>query len=121
MEGTMLRFVYSAIVALALVAVPASMAIQNAGQARAEATTKADKSAEKGETKKEKRAKKARKKREQTQGQKEARARQKQCGQEWRDAKKAGKVDKGMTWPKYWSACNARLKGGAGKGGAKKS
>ena len=38
------------------------------------------------------------------------RARQKQCGAEWKAAKAAGTVDKGMKWPKYWSACNKRLK-----------
>jgi hypothetical protein len=38
--------------------------------------------------------------------------RQKKCGAEWKEAKAAGKVDKGMTWPKYWSACNKRLKAG---------
>jgi hypothetical protein len=37
--------------------------------------------------------------------------RQKKCGAEWKAAKAAGKVQKGMTWPKYWSACNKRLKG----------
>lgn len=42
------------------------------------------------------------------------RERQKQCGEEWREAKKAGKIEKNMTWPKYWSACNARLKAKAG-------
>jgi len=40
------------------------------------------------------------------------RERQKKCGAEWRAAKAAGKVEKGMTWPKYWSACNKRLKAG---------
>jgi hypothetical protein len=55
-------------------------------------------------------AKKA--KRPPTPGQLAARERQKKCGAEWRAAKKAGKVQKGMTWPKYWSACNKRLKGG---------
>lgn len=39
-----------------------------------------------------------------------ARARQKKCGAEWREAKAAGKIEKGMKWPKYWSACNKRLK-----------
>ena len=39
------------------------------------------------------------------------RTRQKQCGAEWKAAKKAGTVEKGMKWPKYWSACNKRLKG----------
>jgi len=42
------------------------------------------------------------------------RDRQKQCGSEWREAKKAGKTEKGMTWPKFWSACNTRLKSKTG-------
>jgi hypothetical protein len=45
-------------------------------------------------------------------GQLAARERQKKCGVEWKEAKAAGKVEKGMTWPKYWSACNKRLKAG---------
>jgi len=36
--------------------------------------------------------------------------RQVKCGAEWKAAKAAGKIEKGMTWPKYWSACNTRLK-----------
>ena len=38
------------------------------------------------------------------------RERQKRCGAEWKAAKAAGKVEKGQTWPKFWSACNKRLK-----------
>ena len=38
------------------------------------------------------------------------RERQRKCGAEWKAAKAAGKVEKGTTWPKYWSACNKRLK-----------
>ena len=34
----------------------------------------------------------------------------KKCAAEWKEAKAAGKIEKGMTWPKYWSACNKRLK-----------
>ena len=45
----------------------------------------------------------------------EMRDRQKKCGAEWKEAKAAGKVEKGMTWPKYWSACNKRLKEAAAK------
>jgi len=45
-------------------------------------------------------------------GQQAARERQKKCGAEWKEAKAAGKIEKGMTWPKYWSACNKRLKAG---------
>jgi hypothetical protein len=37
--------------------------------------------------------------------------RQKKCGAEWKEAKAAGKIEKGMKWPQYWSACNKRLKG----------
>jgi len=40
------------------------------------------------------------------------RERQKKCGAEWKEAKAAGKIEKGMKWPKYWSACNKRLKAG---------
>jgi hypothetical protein len=43
-------------------------------------------------------------------GQAAARERQKKCGAEWKEAKAAGKVEKGMKWPQYWSACNKRLK-----------
>jgi len=39
------------------------------------------------------------------------RERQKKCGAEWKADKAAGKIEKGMKWPKYWSACNKRLKG----------
>ena len=39
------------------------------------------------------------------------RERQKKCGAEWKEAKNAGKVEKGMKWPQFWSACNKRLKG----------
>jgi len=39
-----------------------------------------------------------------------ARERQKKCGAEWKEAKVANKIEKGTTWPKFWSACNKRLK-----------
>jgi len=48
-----------------------------------------------------------------TPGQIAARERQKKCAAEWKEAKAAGKVEKGMKWPQYWSACNKRLKGAA--------
>jgi hypothetical protein len=47
-----------------------------------------------------------------TSGQTAERDRMKRCGAEWRADKAAGKAPAGQTWPKYWSACNARLKGG---------
>jgi hypothetical protein len=40
------------------------------------------------------------------------RERQRKCGAEWKVAKSASKVEKGMNWPQYWSACNKRLKSG---------
>lgn len=45
-------------------------------------------------------------------GQVALRERQKKCGAEWKAAKAAGKIEKGMKWPQYWSACNKRLKSG---------
>ena len=39
-----------------------------------------------------------------------ARERAKKCVAVWREAKAAGKIEKGMKWPQYWSACNKRLK-----------
>ena len=50
-------------------------------------------------------------KKEPTAGQMAARERQKKCAGEWKSAKSAGTVASGMKWPKFWSACNARLKG----------
>lgn len=54
--------------------------------------------------------KKSKEKKELTAGQKAERERIKKCGAEWKEAKAAGKIEKGMKWPKYWSACNKRLK-----------
>ena len=42
------------------------------------------------------------------------RERIKKCGKEWKQAKAAGKVEKGMKWPQFWSACNTRLKAAGG-------
>ena len=49
-------------------------------------------------------------KKEPSAGQAAARERQKKCGAEWKEAKAAGKIEKGTNWPKFWSACNKRLK-----------
>ena len=37
-------------------------------------------------------------------------ARLRTCAEQWREAKAAGLNEKGQSWPKYWSACNKRLK-----------
>lgn len=33
-----------------------------------------------------------------------------ECGSEWKGAKASNSVPAGQTWPKFWSACNTRLK-----------
>jgi hypothetical protein len=52
-----------------------------------------------------------RSKKEPTASQMAARERQKKCAAEWKSAKAAGSVASGTKWPKFWSQCNARLKG----------
>jgi hypothetical protein len=49
-------------------------------------------------------------KKEPTPGQIAFRERQKKCAAEWHEAKANNKIPAGMTWPKFWSACNKRLK-----------
>ena len=96
----MLKLIYSAAIAISLVAIPMS------GQAQeSKAKSETSKSTAKSKTTTPAPAAK----REPTPGQLAARERQKQCGVEWKEAKAAGKT-KGTTWPKYWSACNKRLK-----------
>jgi hypothetical protein len=51
-------------------------------------------------------------KREPTAAQLAARERMSKCSVEWKEAKAGGKIEAGMKWPKYWSECNKRLKGG---------
>ena len=49
-------------------------------------------------------------KKEPTPGQIAFRERQKKCAAEWHEAKNNNKLPPGTTWPKFWSACNTRLK-----------
>jgi hypothetical protein len=37
-------------------------------------------------------------------------ARERACGAEWKADKAAGKIQAGMKWPQYWSACDKRKK-----------
>jgi hypothetical protein len=37
-------------------------------------------------------------------------ARERACGADWKADKAAGKIQAGMKWPQYWSACNKRKK-----------
>ena len=50
-------------------------------------------------------------KKEPTAAQLAARERMSKCSVEWKEAKAGGKIEPGMKWPKFWSACNTRLKG----------
>jgi hypothetical protein len=43
-------------------------------------------------------------------GQIAMRERRVKCGAEWRTSKAQGTIETGTTWPKFWSACNKRLK-----------
>lgn len=98
-----IKSICAAVLAAAIaLAVPGSTAFaQTAAPTEAAAADKKP-----TETKGTKKAKKAKP----SEARKAAQERQKQCGKEWREARAAGKVEKGMTWPKYYSACNKRLK-----------
>ena len=37
-------------------------------------------------------------------------ARERACGAKWKADKAAGKIQAGMKWPQYWSACDKRKK-----------
>jgi hypothetical protein len=116
-EGSaMLKLIYSAVIATSLIAIPMSAQAQESkaksetskAAPKGKATTSKDTTSKSTTTKKEPAAKK-----EPTAGQLAARERQKQCGVEWKEAKAGGKT-KGTTWPKFWSACNTRLKDKSG-------
>jgi hypothetical protein len=93
----MLRSIFAGLLAAALIAAPLPMLAAGAAAAPAE---KADT------------AKVKKTKRPMSPAQQAMHERQKKCGAEWKAAKAAGKIAKGMKWPQYWSACNKRLKGG---------
>ena len=117
----MRRNLWAAVLAAALLAAPLPALMHNAQAETAPAkpdtkATEATKATKGTKAKKAKgtKAKKAKTKKPPTAGQIAAHKRAKECGAEWRAAKKAGKIEKDMTWPKYWSACNKRLRA-AGK------
>ncbi|EIM28474.1 hypothetical protein [Microvirga lotononidis] len=73
-------------------ALAAALALSMAGAAQAAAETKPQKAP--------------------TAAQLAARERMSKCSAEWKEAKAGGKVAKDAKWPKFWSECNTRLKGG---------
>lgn len=90
----MFKSMIAAVIAAGLIAAPLPLATGAAAQTAAP-------------------AKQAKPKKPPTPGQLAARERMKKCAAEWKEAKAAGKVEKGQKWPKYWSACNKRLKAAA--------
>ena len=88
----------------------AKAATDRKAKAAARKAEKEAKAAEKKARAAEKKAAKTEKKGKVSDGRKAAQARQKQCGSEWKDVRAAGKIEKNMTWPKFYSACNKRLK-----------
>ena len=111
---SILRLVFSGAVAAALAMMPLGIKAQEHSDppsASGKSSAKSKKSSSLASTPDT--GAKGAKKKEPTKGQLEARDRQKKCGEEWRDAKAKGTLEKGITWPKYWSACNKRLKGQA--------
>ena len=96
-NDVMYKVMFSAALAVALITAPMPQLIQRAAaQQQASAPDKNAKTTK-----------------EPSAGQLAARERQKKCAAEWKEAKAGGKVEKGTTWPKYWSACNTRLKAAA--------
>ena len=93
----MYKVVFAAVTAFGLIAAPLPALSQSTPAPAAPAKTEAKKDA------KPKKAPSA--------GVVEMRARQTKCAAEWKEAKAAGKVEKGQKWPQFWSACNKRLKG----------
>jgi hypothetical protein len=94
----MTRIIAASLLATALLAAPLPALMQNAV---AQTTQPAP-------------VKKAKSKKPPSAGQLAARERQKKCGAEWKADKAAGKIEKGMKWPRYWSLCNKRLKAAGG-------
>ena len=94
----MRKFVAAAALAAGLIAVPLAAIAQMTPATQTAAPDK-------------KQAKTNKPKKPPTPGQLAARERMHKCAAEWKEAKAAGKIEKGMKWPKYWSACNKRLKG----------
>jgi len=87
------KVMFAAALAAALIAAPPQFVSSAAAQQQAAAPDK-----------------NAKTKKDASAGQVAARERQKKCGVEWKEAKAANKIEKGTTWPKFWSACNQRLK-----------
>ena len=89
------KVVFAAALAVGLITAPMSQFVSSAAAQQANAE------------------KNAKTKKEPSAGQLATRERQKKCGAEWKEAKASNKIEKGTAWPKFWSACNKRLKSAA--------
>jgi hypothetical protein len=111
-----LKMVLAALLAAGLAAsMPMASATAQTGATKEDATkdkaaAKKAKADEKKAKAAERKARLAEKKAQTKAARQAAHERQKQCGAEWKKMRADGKVEKGMTWPKYYSACNKRLK-----------
>ena len=92
----MYKVVFAAALEVGLITAPMSQFVSSA-TAQQQASTEKN-----AKTKKEPRA-----------GQLATRERQRKRGAESKEAKASNKIEKGTTWPKFWSACNNRLKSAA--------
>jgi hypothetical protein len=108
LERTGLKSLFSLALAAGVIAVPVSGNAQGSVKPAAQSTQST--SAAKASSTATSATERAKPRKEPTEAQLAARERRVRCGAEWRDAKKKGALEEGATWPKYWSACNKRLK-----------
>ena len=109
MSSMSCRLGIAAFLAFALAA-PASAGRMSAPGDGATVVAQAPALGEEAPTKRKSRKREGAAKKEPSVNQMAARERQRKCAAEWKEAKAAGKTG-GLKWPKYWSQCNARLKG----------
>ena len=85
------KVVFAAALAVGLITAPISQFVSSAAAQQANAE------------------KNAKTKKEPSAGQLATCERQKKCGAEWKEAKASNKVEKGTTWPKFWSEVRRQL------------
>ena len=108
LERTGLKSLFSLALAAGVIAIPVSGDAQDSVKPVAQPTQST--SAAKASSTATSATERAKPRKEPTEAQLAARERRVRCGAEWRDAKEKDALEEGATWPKYWSACNKRLK-----------
>jgi hypothetical protein len=89
------KVVFAAALAVGLITAPMSQFVSSAAAQQANAE------------------KNAKTKKEPSAGQLATRERQRSAARSGRKRRASNKIEKGTTWPKFWSACNKRLKSAA--------